>query len=204
MGWQAEGHLLKDFPKILLKLLLPFRQISIPLRIVVKLDLWRERRRFDSVWFKVRFQSFMEVDEVAVAFVDNPMVDVWGFVIEYAFTIEIWRRFTSRAFLVKNDNLKFDVLSDFRILPLYELDVERELAGKKFIFFVAVLFERRRIMANWGVLLLLSFLCLLRNLEVVQVGVAHSVAAHVKSLSFIGLVGQLLHDFCLLGAQLLV
>lgn len=65
----------------------------------------------------------MKVYEVAVAFVDNPLVDVERFIVENAFTIEISRIFVARAFLVKNDYLEFNVLSDFGILPLDELYV---------------------------------------------------------------------------------
>jgi hypothetical protein len=65
----------------------------------------------------------VKVYEVAVAFVDNPLVDVERFIVENAFTIEISRIFVARAFLVKNDYLEFNVLSDFGILPLDELYV---------------------------------------------------------------------------------
>jgi hypothetical protein len=103
----------------------------------------------------------VKVYEVAVAFVDNPLVDVERLVIEDAFTIEISRTFVARAFLVKNDYLEFNVLSDFGILPLDELYVEGVLPMHKFIFLVASLLEVRGVFKlDWGVLLFLHRLVL--------------------------------------------
>ena len=103
----------------------------------------------------------MKVYEVAVAFVDNPLVDVERFIVENAFTIEISRIFVARAFLVKNDYLEFNVLSDFGILPLDELYVQGVLPMHKLIFFVAVLLEARGVSKlDWGVLLFLHRLVL--------------------------------------------
>lgn len=85
----------------------------------------------------------MKVYEVAVAFVDNPLVDVERFIVENAFTIEISRLLVARAFLVKNYYLEFNVLSDFGILPLNKLYVQGVLPMYKLIFFVVVLLEAR-------------------------------------------------------------
>ncbi len=85
----------------------------------------------------------MKVYEVAVAFVDNPLVYIERFVIENAFTIEISRLLVARAFLVKNYYLEFNVLSDFGILPLNKLYVQGVLPMYKLIFFVVVLLEAR-------------------------------------------------------------
>jgi hypothetical protein len=103
----------------------------------------------------------MKVYEVAVAFVDNPLVDVERLVIENAFTIEISRMFVARTFLVKNDYLEFNILSDFGILPLDELYVQGVLPMHKLIFFVAILLEVRGVFKlDWGVLLFLHRLVL--------------------------------------------
>jgi hypothetical protein len=85
----------------------------------------------------------MKVYEVAVAFVDNPLVYIERFVVENAFTIEISRLLVARAFLVKNYYLEFNVLSDFGILPLNKLYVQGVLPMYKLIFFVVVLLEAR-------------------------------------------------------------
>jgi hypothetical protein len=85
----------------------------------------------------------VKVYEVAVAFVDNPLVYIERFVIENAFTIEISRLLVARAFLVKNYYLEFNVLSDFGILPLNKLYVQGVLPMYKLIFFVVVLLEAR-------------------------------------------------------------
>jgi hypothetical protein len=85
----------------------------------------------------------VKVYEVAVAFVDNPLVYIERFVVENAFTIEISRLLVARAFLVKNYYLEFNVLSDFGILPLNKLYVQGVLPMYKLIFFVVVLLEAR-------------------------------------------------------------
>jgi len=103
----------------------------------------------------------VKVYEVAVAFVDIPLVDVERLVIENAFTIEISRMFVARTFLVKNDYLEFNILSDVGILPLDELYVQGVLPMHKLIFFVAILLEVRGVFKlDWGVLLFLHRLVL--------------------------------------------
>ena len=133
MGRHPVTKQLSHFPQVLLEFFLPVGQVGISLCVVDQLNLRRQLRLRNVLRTEHRLEGFVQVDEVAVTFKNDPRVNgtrnfapatgaVHTVPVKLRVLVGTW------AFLVKDNNLELDVLPDARVLPFDDLDVQRELS----------------------------------------------------------------------------
>ena len=135
-------------PDVALELLLALSKSLVPQRVVSYFDLRWQLRWRDALSKEEWLERLAKVDEVAITLENFPLVDVAGFCLASQswrrhcelhvvgkrthhglLTIEVEGTTLARligpvTLLVKDFDLKLDVLAEAGVLPLHELDVE--------------------------------------------------------------------------------
>ena len=72
--WSPIGQLNDQLPQVSLQLILPLCKCEIPLRVSLVCNLGRQRWYLQAFCLKVGQEDVMQIDEVRVALIDDPLV----------------------------------------------------------------------------------------------------------------------------------